>query len=114
MMMCRPDSSPFSLYCERESMDEIQPDKRETDYANLLLGIAKQLANVLFTLPDKLVQDLWTVDDLRFARVQHLADLSCHECLSRSGRSEEQDTYRETVVISDGDPRESHTWATHP
>ena len=59
--------------------------------AHLLFGVGKQLADVLLTRADELVQDLRAVHNLRLARVEHLADLPRHERLARAGRAEEQD-----------------------
>ena len=56
----------------------------------LLLGIREQLSDVLLALTNKLVQDLGSVDDLRLAGVEHLADLTGHQRLARARRSVEQ------------------------
>jgi hypothetical protein len=64
----------------------------KTPNTNLLLRIGKQLSNILFTLPDKLVQNFGTVDNLWLGRVEHLADLPGHEGLSRTGRAVEHHT----------------------
>ncbi len=56
----------------------------------LLLGIGKELADVLFTLANILVQDFGTVDDLGLPGVQHLANLPGNKRFSCSGRPVEQ------------------------
>ena len=61
----------------------------ETD---LLLGVRKELSDVLFRLTDELIQNFWPIDDLRFPGIQHLAYLSGHEGLSRTGRPVQEDT----------------------
>ena len=62
----------------------------ETD---LLLGVRKELSDVLFRLTDILVQNLRTVDDLWFSSIKHFADLSCNQGFTSTGRSVEQKTF---------------------
>eukprot|EP01136_Pigoraptor_vietnamica_P001185 Opistho-1_new@27482 len=57
----------------------------------LLLGVRKELANVLFRLADVLAENFRPVDNLRRARVEHLSDLPRHERLAGARRAIEQD-----------------------
>ena len=59
---------------------------------HLLLRIGKELADVLLTLSDELVQDFGTIDDLWLSRVEHLSYLPRHQSLSRPWWTEEEDT----------------------
>lgn len=56
-------------------------------FVNLLLGVRKKFTNVLLALPDKLIQDLGSVDDLWFFGIEHFPDLSSHQSLSSARRS---------------------------
>eukprot|EP01137_Pigoraptor_chileana_P025947 Opistho-2@96201 len=58
----------------------------------LLLSIPKQLANVLFRLSDVLAENFGAVYNLWCARVEHLSDLSGHECFSGAWRSIQKDS----------------------
>jgi len=57
-----------------------------------LFSVSKQFADVCLRLPHVLVEDLRAVDDLRFPGVQHLSDLTSHQCLSSSRRTVQQDS----------------------
>lgn len=57
----------------------------------LLLGFSEQFADVGLRFSHVLVQDLWAVDDLWLAGVEHLANLSGHQCFTTSWRSKQQD-----------------------
>ena len=60
--------------------------------ANLLLGVREQLSNILFRSTDILVQNLRAINNLRLPCIEHLADLSCHQGLTRPRRTMKQDT----------------------
>lgn len=60
--------------------------------ANLLLGVREQLSDVLFRSTDILVQNLRAINNLRLPGIEHLADLSCHQGLTRPRRTMKQDT----------------------
>lgn len=63
-----------------------------TYLAYLLFGVGKQLSDVLLTLTDKLVENLGTIDDFWFSRIEHLTNLPSHQGLSCTGRTKQQDT----------------------
>lgn len=58
----------------------------------LFLGVGKQFSDVLLTRANVLIQDFGTVYNLRFASVEHLADLSSHQRFTGPGRPIEQET----------------------
>jgi hypothetical protein len=58
----------------------------------LFLRVCKQFSDVLLTLADKLVEDLWTIHDFRLPSIEHAADLPSHQGLSGTGRSEQEYT----------------------
>ena len=93
MMMWRPDSSPFSLYCTVAQGQLSRPPLGKANSAtNLLFGVREQLPDVLFRLSDEFVEDLGTVDDLGLARVEHFADLPRHQRFAGTRRTVQENT----------------------
>lgn len=57
----------------------------------LFLSLCKQFADVGLRLSDILVQDLWAIDDLWLASVEHFADLPGHQGFTTAWRPKQQD-----------------------
>jgi hypothetical protein len=70
----------------------VQLTPRETIRTHLLLSVPEQFADILLRLTDELVQDLGSIDNLGFPRIEHLANLPRHERLSRARGSIQEDT----------------------
>lgn len=57
----------------------------------LFLRLGEQFADVGLRLSYVLVKDLWAVDDLRLASVEHLPNLPGHQCFTAAWRSKQHD-----------------------